>query len=99
MENRWSLWSSRSGSFNISWASGVHGVSVARRWLTSRFNCRKFADDEKHAKNSSNMKPSGSNLTSSSLFVPILLRAGGVFFLGLIALWFPEVGPRGCFKT
>ncbi len=94
LENLWSRWSSCSGSFNISWAAGVHGVSVARRWLTSRFNCRKLADDEKPAKNSSNMKQSGPNLTSSSLFVPILLRAGGVFFLGLIALWFPEVGPN-----
>jgi hypothetical protein len=39
------------------------------------------------------MNRSGSNLTSSSLIVPILLRAGGVFALGLIALVFPEVGP------
>ena len=58
------------------------------------FNCRKLADEEKHAKNSSSMKQSGSNLTSSNLVVPILLRAGGVFFLGLIALCFPEVGPN-----
>ena len=40
------------------------------------------------------MNQSGSNLTSSSLVVPILLRAGGVFALGLIALIFPEVGPN-----
>ena len=40
------------------------------------FNCRKLADEEKHAKNSSSMKQSGSNLTSSNLVVPILLRAG-----------------------
>ena len=40
------------------------------------------------------MNQSGSNLTSSSLVVPILLRAGGVFSLGLIALCFPEVGPN-----
>ncbi len=55
---------------------------------------RKLIDDEKPAKNSSNRKQSGSNLTSSSLFVPILLRAGGILVLGLIALWFPEVGPN-----
>ena len=55
---------------------------------------RKLIDDEKPAKNSSNRKQSGSNLTSSSLFVPSLLRAGGILVLGLIALWFPEVGPN-----
>ncbi len=40
------------------------------------------------------MNKSGLNLTSASLVAPILLRAGGVFFLGLIALCFPEVGPN-----
>lgn len=40
------------------------------------------------------MNKPGSEIVQSSLLVPILLRAGGVFALGLIALSFPEVGPN-----
>ncbi len=32
-------------------------------------------------------------LNERSLLLPISLRAGGIFMLGLIAIWFPEVGP------
>ncbi len=56
---------------------------MARRWLTSRFKGRKLVDDEKPAKNSSNMNQSGSSLTSSRLFVPDLLRAGGIVVQGV----------------
>ena len=40
------------------------------------------------------MNKPGPEVIHSSLLVPILLRAGGVFVLGLIALCFPEVGPN-----
>jgi signal transduction histidine kinase len=40
------------------------------------------------------MNKPGSEIIHSSLLVPILLRAGGVFVLGVIALSFPEVGPN-----
>ena len=40
------------------------------------------------------MNKPGSEIIQSSLFIPILLRAGGIFVLGLIALCFPEVGPN-----
>ena len=40
------------------------------------------------------MNKPDSEIIRSSLLVPILLRAGGIFVLGLVALCFPEVGPN-----
>lgn len=40
------------------------------------------------------MNNTGSDSVSFSLLLPILLRAGGIIVLGLIALCFPDVGPN-----
>ncbi len=40
------------------------------------------------------MNKPGSDPAYPSLLIPILLRAGGIFVLGLVALCFPEVGPN-----
>lgn len=49
---------------------------------------------DKPAKNSCVMNKFGPAILQSSLLVPILLRAGGIVALGLIAMCFPEVGPH-----